>query len=289
MIPKTTEFHRKLRAPANWSVICLGVLLVCPAIARQDDKVVVVPPVMVATEGGGPRYETIPELKAAAATGDALACFQYAQLLEVGDQVAKDPSAAFGFYQQAAFKGHPESLFRVAKAYHEGQLRQPENHALAFEYYQKAAFLNHPEGTYNVGAMLVSGRGIKRDYREGLAWLLLAAELGVDPGSIDQVKERLIRGKRPEWITDAENRLGGLKTEIAMGPPEAETEDALAPEIVKPAAPVMAPSPVMKPSIGAPSLPGFSPTVSGPSIAPPTISIPQPKPKPVEPTTPETE
>lgn len=248
---------------------------------------IVAPPVMVSTGDAEPTWNTIPELKAAAATGNALACFQYAQLLEVGDQVAQDTHEAFKFYQKAAFSDHPESLFRVAKAYQEGQLRQPENHQLAFEYYERAAFLDHPEATYNVGAMLVSGRGVKRDYREGLAWLMLAAELGADHGAVDQVKQRLIKGKRPEWIADAENRLGSLKTEIARGPVDEDAD--LAPPVAKPATPVIAPTPAIKPRVGAPSMPSFGPQLSSPSIAPPTISIPQPKPKPIAPVTPETE
>lgn len=242
---------------------------------------IVAPPVMVSIDNAEPPWETIPELKAAA-TGNPLASFQYAQLLEAGDQVAKDQTEAFKFYQQAAFKEHPESLFRIAKAYQEGQLGQPKSPSLAFEFYKRAAYLKHPEATYNVGAMLVSGRGVKRDYAEGLAWLLLAAEAGVDPGAADQVKQRL--KSRPEWITRAENRLGGLQAEIAAGPVD---EDAsLAPSIAKPAAPVIAP---IKTRVSTPARPGFSPSFSAPAIAPPTISIPQPKPKPVAPVTPEIE
>ncbi len=275
-------------APARWGLLLLlGGGIALSLGARQDQEVLVAPPMIVSTASDGPTWKTIPELKAAAATGNALACFQYAQLLEVGDQVAQDTNEAFKFYQKAAFSDHADSLFRVAKAYHEGQLSQPENHQLAFEYYERAAYLNHPEATYNVGAMLVSGRGVKRDYREGLAWLMLAAELGADPGAVDQVKQRLIQGKRPEWIADAVNRLGGLKTEIAMGPVDEDAD--LAPPVAKPATPVIAPAPSLKPSIGVPSMPSFDPQLSTPAITPPTIAIPPPTPKPIGPKTPEAE
>lgn len=276
---KKIKARRPFAYPARSGLLLLGLAITLSTFARKADEVTIVPPMIVSTEAAGPQWETIPELKAAAATGEALACFQYAQLLEVGDQVAQDPSAAFEFYQKAAFKEHPESLFRLAKIYHEGQLGKPENHALAFEYYERAAFLEVPEASYNVGAMLVSGRGVKRDYIEGLAWLMLAAEQGTDPGSVDQVKKRL--KSRPEWITRAENRLGGIKAEIAVGP--VDENKSLAPAVAKPSSPVVAPAPVIKPSIGSPSLPGFSPSFSQPSIAPPTISIPKPTPKPIAP------
>ncbi len=283
---KKINARRLLAGPTRSGLVLLGLAITLTSSARKADEVTVVPPMIVSTEAAGPQWETIPELKAAAAAGNAVACFQYAQLLEVGDQVKADLSAAFDFYQKAAFKEHPESLFRIAKAYHEGQLGKPENHALAFEYYERAARLGHPEATYNVGAMLVSGRGVKRNYVEGLAWLMLAAEAGTDPGAVDQVKQRLIRGKRPEWITDAENRLGGIKAEIAVGP--LDENASLAPAVAKPTSPVVAPAPAFKPNIGAPSLPGFSPSFSQPSIAPPTISIPKPTPKPIAPPAKET-
>lgn len=280
MKPRTTRLRRLYAGSARVGVILLGTVLAPLISARKAENVVVAPPVMVSTGGDEPGWETIPELKAAAAAGEPLACFQYAQLLEVGDQVAQDETAAFRFYQQAALKDHPESLFRLAKIYHEGLLTQPENHQLAFEYYERAAYQEVPEATYNVGAMLVSGRGVKRDYVEGLAWLLLAAEQGVDPGAVDQVKQRL--KSRPDWIKRAENRLGGLQAEIAAGPDE--DRSSLAPEVAKPDRPVVVPyEPALKPGIGPPDPTGFTPQFSKPSIAPPTISIPQPVPAPVVP------
>lgn len=253
-------------------------------LGAAEEEILTAPPVFAGVDDSGPTWKNTQQLRKAAETGDPLACFQYAQLLEVGDQVEQDETAAFVFYRKAALNEHPEAVFRIGKVYHEGLLGQSANHKLAFEYYERAAYLGSPEATYNVGAMLVSGRGMKRDYSEGLAWLMLAAERGTDPGSVDQVKTRLRR--YPDRIKKADERLAGIKAKIAQGTNVLEDEPDLAPTISAPA------SPTLKPQIGTPSMPVFGPTAPKPSFGIPKISIPKPKPPPVtpaEPTTPPSE
>ncbi len=209
--------RRRHPTSALWLLATTFPVFVTPGIAQNDDDVISAPPVLVSTTGGGPRWETIDELRAAAEQGDAIARFQYAQLLESGDQVAVNETLALAFYRQAAEQDHPDAVFRLGKIAHDGLLGQPEDHVRALELYQRAARLGVPEGTYNVGAMNVSGRGTKRNYVEGLAWLLLAAEQGSDPNdAVAAVKERLKR--RPDYIERAQNRLAGLKAELATGP-----------------------------------------------------------------------
>lgn len=259
-----------------WVVLCLGAGLGLPvAPTHAQDEVLMAPPVFVGIDESGPTWKTTKQLIKAAEDGNPHACFQYAQLLEVGDQVKQDESKAFIFYQKAALNDHPEAVFRVGKAYHEGLLGQTENYKLAFDYYQRAAYLGSPAATYNVGAMLVSGRGMRRDYVEGLAWLMLAAERGTDPGSVEQVKTRLQR--YPDRIERAGKRLDGIKTEIARGTNALEDEPDLAPKMAAPA------TPTIKPQVTAPAMPSFAPTAPKPSFGIPKISIPKPKPPPVEP------
>ena len=233
------------------------------------------PPVFVGIDDSGPTWKTTKQLVKAAEDGNPHACFQYAQLLEVGDQVKQDEAKAFLFYQKAALNDHAEAVFRVGKSYHEGLLGQTVNRKLAFDYYQRAAYLGSPAATYNVGAMLVSGRGMKRDYSEGLAWLMLAAERGTDPGSVEQVKTRLKR--YPGHITRAEKRIDGIKTEIARGTNALEDEPDLAPTVAAPTAPTI------KPQVTAPAIPSFAPKAPKPSFDISKISIPKPKPPPIEP------
>lgn len=245
-----------------------------PAVLAKD-KVISAPPMFVGIDDTGPTWKTTAELRKAAETGDPLACFQYAQLLEVGDQVEQDEAAAFVFYRKAALNEHPEAVFQVGKSYHEGLLGQSVNHKLALDYYERAAYLGSPEATYNVGAMLVSGRGVRRDYVEGLAWLMLATERGTDPSAVDQVKTRLRR--YPDRIARAEKRLVGIKAKIAQNSNPRDAELDLAPAIAKPATPSLAPQ------IGRPALPGFAPSAHKPSFGIPKISIPKPKPPPIAP------
>lgn len=259
-----------------WVALCLGGCLAINVVSAQAaEKVIMAPPVFVGIAEEGPTWKTTKQLVKAAEDGNPHACFQYAQLLEVGDQVEQDETKAFIYYQKAALNDHPESVFRVGKAYHEGLLNQTVNHKLAFEYYQRAAYLGSPAATYNVGAMLVSGRGMRRDYVEGLAWLMLAAERGTDPGSVEQVKTRLKR--YPDRIERAGKRLDGIKSEIARGTNALEDEPDLAPVVAAPA------TPTIKPQVTAPAMPSFAPTAPKPSFGIPKISIPKPKPPPVNP------
>lgn len=255
-----------------------------PVSAQDDDEVITAAPVLVSTTSGGPKWESIKELSAAAEKGDPDASFQYAQLLENGDQVEVDEDKALIFYRKAAVQDHPDAVFRLAKISHEGLLGQPENQVRALDLYLRAAKLGVPEGAYNVGAMNASGRGTKRDYVEGLAWLLLAAEQGSDPNdSVAAVKKRLER--YPHYITRAENRLAGIKAELAVAAAPRQPEK-------KPTVPAaIAPKPTIAPIV-APSPIKFGPTPISPSLIPsaprigaPTISIPPPKPAPPRPAT----
>jgi hypothetical protein len=242
------------------------------AAANDDDDVITAPPVLVSTTADGPDWETIPELIAAAHEGDPQACFQYAQLLEIGDGVPRSESSAFRFYQHAAEQGHPDALFRIGKALHDGLLGQETDHARAFTYYRKAALAEIPEATYNVGAMLVSGRGVKRSYSEGLAWLMLAAEQGTDPGSVDQVKERI--KSRPQWIARAEKRLVELKQEIASAQPEdVAASPTKTDALTAPPAPAVVKPNITAPTVAKPTLPG----PAAPSISAPKVTLPPPQ------------
>lgn len=281
-----TKPETVLPSPPSRVALALIVASLLPGTssARQDDHVIVTPPVMVSVGADTPTWETTAELIAIAHEGDPYAMFQYAQLLEVGDQVDQDEKAAFEFYRKAAAQGQPEALFRVGKVLHDGLLGRTQDRPKAFEYYQKAALAEIPEATHNVGAMLVSGRGVKRDYSEGLAWLIVAAEQGADARSVELVRERI--KSRPHWIEQAEARAEELRQEIANATPEdlvfgaPEPEPDLAPKISAPVKPT-----VTAPTISSPTLPGLSPTTPKPSISAPAISLPPPKPAPVAPET----
>jgi TPR repeat protein len=107
----------------------------------------------------------------------------------------------------------------------------PQDYARGFGCYAEAAKRGMPEAQHNVGAMLVSARGVKRDYVEGLAWIILAGKSGADSGAEAKVRARLAH--RPADIAAAEARAAvlwdGLKHGHAVAPDAAFPGDELKP------------------------------------------------------------
>lgn len=226
------------------------------------------PPVLLSTEEAAP-WSSVEELAKAAEGGDPNAAFDYAQLLHAGEQVEKDERRAFALYRQAAEAGVGNAIFRLAKLHHDGELGLSVDYGRAFELYRRAAEAGVSEAMYNLGAMLVSARGVKRNYVEGLAWLMVAGRHGADAASgIDQVKQRLARW--PDRIAAAERRADEL--EQAISDPDQREEDAPPPAAkAKPPRP----SPPARPSPSRPPPPQV--TIDRPSI---TVPPPLPPPKP---------
>lgn len=280
---------RRFRAPPLLALLAGGGLVLgLPTDAAARDDVLEAPPVLVSTKGGGDSWSTIAELIEAAEAGNPIACFQYADLLETGHlEVKADPARALDFYAQAAADDYAPALFRLAKIYHDALLGQRRDYGRALDYYRRAAAAGSVEATYNVGAMYVSGRGVKRDYAEGLAWLLLAAERGADAAPVDQVKQRL--RKRPDLIAAAEKRLPQLRQELAAGaegattktpPPAPGTPPALSVAPPAPDLPRIAPTAPTAPT----PLPSLAPT--RPMIGVPAIAFPPPPSPPAPPADP---
>ncbi|WP_221031635.1 tetratricopeptide repeat protein [Actomonas aquatica] len=257
-----------------------GLALAWPALplsAQSDGG-----PILLSTEGGGVSWTDVDEMIAAAKAGNPAARLHYAIMLEEGypGKVDADPAQALTILRELAADGDHEALFRLGKIAHDGLLNQPQDYTKALDLYRRAAAAGNNTAMHNVGAMYVSGRGVKRDYTEGLAWLMLGAENGIGESSVDQVKHRL--RKYPDRITKAEARLETLKAELGKLDPRGDVA-ASAPEPDRSFAPPVAPAPTKvtlpKPTIGgptSPSLPSVSPT--SPSIGVPTISLPPPPP-----------
>lgn len=260
-----------------------GLLLTVSGSVWAQDDVVQGAPVLVSTTGGGDvPWESVEELAAAAQAGDPKANFIYAQHLEFGDQVDADPAGALEHYRRAAAADYPEAAFQLGKIYHDGLLGVREDQAEGLRLYRRAARLGSPEATYNVGAMLASGRGARRDYVEGLAWLMLAADRGSDPSNaVGQLRERLRR--RPAMIEAAEKRYRELATELGKVASVQQPSTTGATTLV-PAPVPMTPAPMMAPKFEpakvqvAPASPALSPIGGRPSIGIPSISIPAPPP-----------
>jgi hypothetical protein len=212
----------------------------------------------------GPKWRNVAELKRHAAEGDPAAAFELGERLALGDGVPQDHAAARTWFRRAADAGVADAWFRLGKLHHDG-LGGPEDRALAFELFSTAAQLGVPEAQHNVGAMLVSGRGVKRDYVEGLAWLIVAGQSGAESSAEKQVRERLQR--RPRDIARAEERAAELLAAVRQPGAEVKPRAAPAAEAAKsPAPPAFAPprTPPPKLDVGAPKLEAPVPQITLP-------------------------
>lgn len=171
-------------------------------------------PELISTEGETPKWKNQRELEAAAAKGDAQACMQVAQQLL--DKTPPDHVGARPWLVKAASGGVANAFFRLGKMHHDG-LGVPTDRTKAFEHYLEAAKRGVPEAQYNVGAQLASGRGVRRNFVEGLAWLIVATKSGAAADGEKLLRERL--KSRPADIAAGEKRAAAIQEALAKGEP----------------------------------------------------------------------
>ena len=198
--------------PTVRDVLTFGLLFFADPILGGAAKPDSAAPVLIATDGGGPKWKTTEQLKSFAAQDDPKACLELGDLFLEGAEVPRDVHRAVALFEQAAKGGEPNGWFRLGKISHDG-LDGPVDYARALGYFTRAARAGVGEAQHNLGAMLVSGRGVKRNYVEGLAWLIIAAKSGVGADTEAQVRTRL--AKRPQEIATAEARAAELAKDLA--------------------------------------------------------------------------
>jgi TPR repeat protein len=226
-------------------------------------------PQLISTTGGKgeARSRTLPELQKLAATGNPDACLQLGLRYETGDGVAQDYVQARTEYEQAAAGGVALAIYRLGRFYQNGY-GVASDAAMASELYRLAALADVPLAQYNLGAMLVSARGVKRDFVEGLAWLILASRNQIEAEGEQRTRARL--AGQPQIIAAAEKRAAELRKEIdarrgnkpSWPPPEISS--------VSPTPEKSAPA-VDKPRIEAPQI--ERPKIE---LAPPPVPVPEP-------------
>ena len=253
-----------------------------PVLISKDGgnaKWVDAPPVMVSRDGGKPRWTNVEQLRKFAMKGDPQACFELAELALYGDEVPQDTKQAVLLLERAAQGGIHNAWFRLGKIYHDGLTGAPD-YGRALDYYTRAARTGVAEAQHNIGAMLVSGRGVKRDMVEGLAWLIVATKSGAVSEAKIQVRDRLT--KRPTDIKSAETRAGELLGNLSAATVRAVLKTAPAPlptdeSRQAPPAPIIT-NQIAKPVITAPPVDPLVPTkFSLPPVAPPS-GLPADKP-----------
>jgi TPR repeat protein len=226
-------------------------------------------PQLIATKGGGPKWKNVTELQQFADQGDPQACLELGERSLEGDGVPRDVAKASALFEQAGKGGVLNGWFRLGKIHHDGLAGTPD-YGWALEYFTKAAQGGVVEAQHNIGAMLVSARGVKRDYVEGLAWLMLAKKSGAPTDAEAQVRSRL--AKRPAEIAAAEARAA----ELAGDQPHAAPHATLTGKTTRP--PGLPAAPVAKPSVVTPKPePATPPKITVP-LAPITPTLPPGKP-----------
>lgn len=209
-------------------------------------------PKLISTTGG--KGETAPKTLAAlqklAATGDPEACLLLGLRYETGEGVTQDYAQAKTAYEQAAAGGAALAIYRLGRFYQNG-FGVESDAAMAAELYRLAALADVPLAQYNLGAMSVSARGVKRDYVEGLAWLILASRNHIEADGEHQARAHL--AGQPQIIAAAEQRAAELRKEIDA---RHGTKPSWPPPTVDsaPAVPAQAVPTVEKPRIEAPQI-----------------------------------
>jgi TPR repeat protein len=178
--------------------------------AGNDDSA----PLLMSRTGGGTTWSDLEELQKAAAGGTPEALAALGEMIVTGDQVPKDVPKGVEMLERAAKAGQANAAFRLGKLYEDGD-GVPRDASKALDYYLQAAKAGVATAQYNLGAMYVSARnGIKRDYKEGLAWLIIAARNGSPAEGEQRVRERLTATRRTAVIAEAEKRATELEAEL---------------------------------------------------------------------------
>ena len=230
-------------------------------------------PKLISTTGG--KCETAPktlkELQKLAGAGDPDACLQLGLRYETGDGVAQDYLQAKAEYEQAAAGGVALAIYRLGRFYQNGT-GVASDAAMAGELYRLAALADVPLAQYNLGAMLVSARGVRRDYVEGLAWLILASRNHIEADGEQRTRTEL--AGQLQVIAAAEKRAAELRKEIAAHhgtkpswPPPAISS---VPPIPERSVPTVAQPKIEAPQIDRPKIELAPPPVLAPLEAPST-------------------
>lgn len=248
------------------SALIAGTTLSLPAAPPQaaspaDDA----PPQLVSK---GPKWKNVEQLRRFAAQGDPQACFELGDRLLNGDGLAADPGAARDWLDRAARGGVAEAMFRLGKLHYDG-VGGPKDLELALDSYAQAARQGVPEAQHNIGAMLVSGRGVKRDYVEGLAWLIVAEKSGAASDAVARTRQHL--AKRPADVAAAERRAAELSALLGDAGKRAQAVPRYTTAGARPATP----PPISEPK---PDAPAKVKVDLGPGLTPPKPPLDWPKP-----------
>ncbi|MFA6971010.1 MAG: SPOR domain-containing protein [Gallionella sp.] len=150
--------------------------LLSPAIARAG----------VEGELSSPHnnIQSLGELRARAAAGDADAQFYLGGVFFKGQEVKQDYAEAVKWLRLAAVQGHPQAQFNLGMMYDAGQ-GLVQNHAEAARLYRTAADQGLALAQLNLGVAYANGEGVPQNDTEAVKWFRRASEQGEAQAQFD--------------------------------------------------------------------------------------------------------
>ncbi len=107
--------------------------------------------------------------------GDPRAQYSLGYLYQFGLGVPLDNAIAKDWYEKAASKNNADALYALGLLYENGKVGARDL-SRAMSYYRQSAEVGaQPDAEYAVGRMILRGRGVTRDPKEGVKWLKKAA------------------------------------------------------------------------------------------------------------------
>jgi hypothetical protein len=116
-------------------------------------------------------------VRIAAIAGDPGAQFVVANCYELGQGVARDPSAAARWFRRASEQKHAPSQYRLATLYERGHGVE-KNLAEAESLYLRSSNIGNVKAMHNLAVLLIHKQGEIPDYQVAARWFMNAAEYG---------------------------------------------------------------------------------------------------------------
>ncbi|MEO6567653.1 MAG: hypothetical protein ABIO94_02720 [Opitutaceae bacterium] len=161
------------------------------------------------------RWANQDALQQAADRGEPEALFALGKKLVEEKGTASEVNRGVTFLEQSAKAGSVDAAQQLATLYTQGA-KVRANGTKAFEYNLQAARGGSAQAMANTGAFLANGMGTTQNATESLAWLIVAKQHGVDPGSEKRIRDHLVK-TAPQQIAVAEKRAAELQRDIEAG------------------------------------------------------------------------
>ncbi|MEX2480433.1 MAG: tetratricopeptide repeat protein [Gammaproteobacteria bacterium] len=122
--------------------------------------------------------DAVTRLRGYASAGDVEAALQLGRMYTQGRGVARDPRAAYAWFEQAATAGHADAAFALG-VLHEQGVGVAQSYAEAARWYARAAEQGQVQAQFNLARLYRLGRGVAADQVRARTLYEAAAEAGL--------------------------------------------------------------------------------------------------------------